>query len=197
MTDVELIDRFLKGDIMAFNRLVKRWEKPMYNFIYRNLSNEVVAKDVCQKTFIRVYQKIKKLRDPHKFSSWLYRIALNLCRDEQRKNQRRFYISCDQTNEEQNYTPIQLTTDEDSSPDKIYAKKQIENLLKEQLQKIPPEQRVVIIMKQYQGLKFREIADILGKPVNTVKSRLYYGLKALKNNFKKANLTKEVFFNEM
>jgi RNA polymerase sigma-70 factor (ECF subfamily) len=197
MTDVELINRFIKGDIMAFNKLVKRWEKPIFNFIYRTLANEVVAKDVCQKTFIRVYQKINKLKDYHKFSSWLYKIALNLCRDEQRKNKKRYYINCDQTNGEQNYTPIQLTTDENSAPDKIFDRKQIENLLREQLQKIPQEQRVVIIMKQYQGLKFKEIADILEKPVNTVKSRLYYGLKALRNNFKKANLTKEVFFNEM
>ncbi len=197
MTDVELIKRFLDGDVISFNRLVKRWEKPMYNFIYRNLSNEVIAKDVCQKTFIRVYMKLNKLKDLTKFSSWLYRIALNLCRDELRKNKNRHYVSCDHINAEQNYQPIQLKTDEDNTPDKIYDKKQIGTLLKQQLQKIPEEQRVVIIMKQYQDLKFREIADILGKPVNTVKSRLYYGLKALKNNFKKAQLTKEVFFNEM
>lgn len=197
MTDVELINEFLNGNVNAFNQLVTRWEKPMFNFIYRNISNEEIAKDVCQKTFIRVYMKINKLKNPHKFSSWIYRIALNLCRDEHRKNKKRNHISCDQKNEEQQYTPVQLTADENNSPDKILDKKQIENLLEEQLQKIPEEQRVVIIMKQYQGLKFREIADILGKPVNTIKSRLYYGLNALKNNFKKAELTKEVFFHEM
>ncbi|MFO7889435.1 MAG: sigma-70 family RNA polymerase sigma factor [bacterium] len=197
MTDAELINRFLDGDINSFNRLVKRWEKPIYNFIYRNLSNKNSAKDVCQKTFIRVYMKLKKLKDPHKFSPWIYRIALNLCRDEHRNNKKRNHLSCDQTNEEQHYIPVQLPANDDNSPDKILNKKQIENLLKEQLQKIPEEQRVVIIMKQYQGLKFREIADILGQPVNTVKSRLYYGLKALKDNFKKAELTKEVFFHEM
>ena len=197
MTDVELINRFLDGNINAFNLLVKRWEKPIYNFIYKNVSNTCIAKDICQKTFIRVYMKLHKLKDVNKFSSWLYKIAINLCRDEQRKNKNKNYISCDQTENEENYTPIQLATDENTAPDKILDKKQIENLLKEQLQKIPEEQRVVIIMKQYQDLKFREIADILDEPINTVKSRLYYGLKALKNNFKKAKLTKEVFLNEM
>jgi len=197
MTDTELIYRFLEGDINAFNRLVKRWEKPIYNFIYRNLSNECVAKDICQKTFIRVYMKLNKLKDINKFSSWLYKIAINLCRDEQRKNKNRNYIDCDQGEYEKNFKAIQLKTDENNAPDKILDKKQIESLLKVQLQKIPTEQRVVIIMKQYQDLKFREIADILGEPINTVKSRLYYGLKALRNNFKKDKLTKEVFFNEM
>ena len=77
MSDAELIEKFLNGDINAFNTLVWRWEKSLYNFILRYAGNRDEAKDFCQETFVRAYRNLKSLRDPHKFSSWIYRIVHN------------------------------------------------------------------------------------------------------------------------
>lgn len=85
MTDTELIQKFLSGDIDAFNRLVWRWEKPIFNFILKMCCDFEASKDICQKTFIRAYKSLRKLKDHAKFKSWLYQIAVNLCRDEIRK----------------------------------------------------------------------------------------------------------------
>lgn len=198
MNDAQLITQFLKGNIQAFNILVARWEKQIFNFIYRNVSNEDIAKDVCQKTFIRVYMKLNKLKNPQKFSPWIYRIALNMCRDEFKKNKKRYvYLDNPNYNDNSQNFSLQLKDDKINSPDSIYHNNQISSILKKSLQKIPEQQRIIIIMKHYQGLKFKEIAEILKEPINTVKSRLYYGLRSLRKILEQSQLTKEVFFNEM
>jgi RNA polymerase sigma-70 factor (ECF subfamily) len=92
---------------------------------------------------------------------------------------------------------MQLPDQESQTPEDVLNNQQIGEILKRALMAIPEEQRVVIIMKQYQGLKFTEIADILKQPVNTIKSRLYYGLNALRKILVESNYSKEVLFNEM
>ena len=199
MTDAALIDRFLKGDINAFNTLIWRWEKPIYNFIYRTIGNEDTAKDLCQILFIKMYKELKKLRDPNKMKSWLYRIALNLCRDEMRrlKRHRLVYIDEHQNDEKTANTIGYLPDRESKTPEELVHNNQIGEILKHSLMSIPEDQRTVIIMKQYQDLKFTEIANILELPINTVKSRLYYGLNALRKILEASKLNKEVLFDEM
>lgn len=198
MTDSVLIDQYLQGNVSAFNTLVWRWEKPMYHFIHRTIGNEDTAKDLCQTLFIKMFRDLKKLRDPEKLKPWLYQIALNLCRDEmrRRKRQRFFYIDSSYNDESAN-SVRNIPDDKVKSPDDVLENSQIGDILKKSLMAIPVEQRTIIVMKQYQDLKFSEISDILNIPVNTVKSRLYYGLKALRKILEASKLNKEVLLHEM
>jgi RNA polymerase sigma-70 factor (ECF subfamily) len=163
------------------------------------VGNEETAKDICQTTFIRTFRQLKKLRDPDKFSPWIYRIALNLCRDEFKKKKNRHFLYLDDmsANNESSNSPMQFPDQDAKTPDELYNDQQMKDILKQALVALPEEQRVVIIMKQYQGLKFTEIAEILKQPVNTVKSRLYYGLRTLRKILVESKLNKEVLFNEM
>ncbi|MFH1941875.1 MAG: sigma-70 family RNA polymerase sigma factor [bacterium] len=199
MTDAALIERFLKGDIGAFNTLVWRWEKPIFNFILRTVGNEDTAKDICQTTFIRMFKQLKTLREPDKFSPWIYRIALNLCRDEFKKKNRNhlLYFENYMTDDNASNMISQMSDQNGKTPEEFCNHQQLKEILKQALMSIPEEQRVIIIMKQYQGLKFTEISDILKQPINTTKSRLYYGLRALRKTLEESKYSKEVLLNEM
>lgn len=197
MTDTELIEKFLAGDITAFNRLVWQWQEPIYNFILRLHGDAEISKDICQKTFIRVYKNLRKLKDHHKFKSWLYQIAANLCRDELRRWKKYHLISVDQINAAyeagEASLPEYLRTTPRHAPDFNSGQQQARTLIELALRKIPEEQRIVIIMKEYQDLKFTEIAEILDQSVSTVKSRLYYGLNALRKIFEQWEIKQEAF----
>lgn len=199
MTDAVLIQQFLDGEIGAFNTLVWRWEKPIFNFVYRTIGNEETAKDICQTTFIRTYRELKRLRDPDKFSPWIYRIALNLCRDELKRRKKRNLLYFDDFFSDQNTSnPVMQIPDQDAkTPEELVDHQEIGEILKRAIMALPEEQSVVIVMKQYQGLKFTEIAEILKQPINTVKSRLYYGLRALRKILVDSKFNKEVLLNEM
>ena len=96
-SDAELIDRFRSGQHHSFNLLVWRWQKPMLNFLYRFLGNQQDAEDVCQKTFLKVYQKISALKELEKFHLWLYQVAANEARDQLRRRKRQPQVSLDST----------------------------------------------------------------------------------------------------
>ena len=200
MTDSELIGKFLTGDVNAFNTLVWRWEKSVYNFILRYIGDREESQDICQKTFIRVYRKLNRLRDTEKFSTWLYQIAINICRDEIKSRSRRKTFSLDHLQENNNGVQsdlLNLTTDSKSEPEEQVHQRDVSALIGRALQTLPEEQKVVIIMKAYQGLKFTDIADILETSVNTAKSRMYYGIAALRKIFKQWKISKESLRYEM
>ncbi len=179
----------------AFNTLVWRWEKNLYNFILRYIGDREESKDICQKTFIQAYRNLHRMRDPNKFSTWLYQIAVNKCKDELKKRNRHNTLSLDSLQENSNGAENFLqkfTSSSSNHPDAIVQNNDLRDLLNQALQSIPEEQRVVIIMKEYQGLKFTEIAEILETSVNTAKSRMYYGLGALRKVFKKWKINEEI-----
>lgn len=187
MTDAKLIHQFNTGQKTAFNLIVKRWECPVYNFILRYVGDADEARDLCQKTFIRAYRNLSKLREPDKFTTWIYQIALNTCKDE---SKRRTHLSLDTLQD--NSCPTLPSTPPATFPDALAHQQSVRDVLNRALQTLPEEQRVVIIMKEYQGLKFTEIADTLKTPINTVKSRLYYGLSALQKTFEQWHITEDM-----
>jgi len=192
MTDELLIEKFLSGQTDAFNTLVWRWEKPLYNFILRYLGDSDQAKDVLQNTFIRAYKSLPKLKDHSRFSTWIYQIALNQCHDCWKSRKSGFLNLSDlENNERENKREHLSMVDPAHGPEKIKNNAELADYLRQALQMIPEEQRVVIIMKEYHGLKFTEIEAILQVPLNTVKSRLYYGLTALQKVFVQWGLDRE------
>lgn len=195
MTDAELIRKVLAGRVNAFNTIVWRWEKSLYNFVLRYVGDQEEGRDICQKTFIRAYDNLSRLREPEKFSTWLYQIAVNICRDQLKKKKRHRLISLEGLQQDRNGNEEGLAVVERSgqtSPEAAAHNRDVGELIQRALQQIPENQRVVIIMKVYQGLKFTEIAEILKTSDNTAKSRMYYGLRALRQVFKKWNINEEM-----
>lgn len=197
LSDEILIEKFIAGSTEAFNFLVWRWQNKVYSFVYRYVQDTDDAKDITQMTFIRVFKNIRKLRDRSKFKSWLYQIAANISKDELKKRNKRNTRSVDE--EWENGEGEKLVHNEllftGANQEKEMDSKDLENIIKYALRQIPEEQRIVIILKEYQHLKFTEIAEILKMPVNTIKSRMYYGLKNMREILLKNNIDEEVLLN--
>jgi RNA polymerase sigma-70 factor (ECF subfamily) len=175
LSDTQLIERTLGGEPDAFNLLVRRWERHIYGLTLRMLGRDDEARDATQETFISAYRNLSKFRGEAKFSSWIYRIALNICNTRLRGRSRNV-VSLD---EQREATGFELTADTEDLGSNIQ-QEQVTRAVRRALQGLPAEMRQVIVMKEYEGLKFSEIADILGLPVSTVKTRMYTGLSELK-----------------
>ena len=176
-TDEELVARSIGGDPDSFNELIHRWERPIYALAYRQLRREEDARDVCQETFLRAYRALHGFRGQAKFSSWLYRIALNLCRDWMRRERRTPVV---QTPEDFDLMELAAAREPSESIEDRVARNDLSRLVERAMTLLPEEQRTAIVLKEYHGLTFQEIADLVGCPLSTVKTRLYQGLTVLR-----------------
>jgi len=176
VTDEELVAALQTGDAQSLGQLVVRWERPLYRFVSRMVPRPDDARDICQETFLRVLNRSDRFRSGSRFSTWMYQIALNLCRDSARRRRRWGKIVNDGIE-----APTETTAAPGLSPEAGTERNEVVQAVQNGLREIPPEQREVLIMKEYEGLKFKEIAEILQCPESTVKSRMYYGLNGLKN----------------
>ena len=181
------------GDEYAFNRLVSLWYKRMYNFCYKYFGSHDAAMEATQKSFIAVHKSLHTLQSPDKFRSWLYRIALNKCHEEERGAFHKKVVSMfsPSTDDGISIQVAQITNEVAANSDKRILKKELAELLTRCLKELNSEQREVVIMKEYEGLKFREIAEALNISENTAKSRLYYGLSTLRKIMDRMNVTQE------
>ncbi len=181
-SDEDLVRALGAGDTDSLGVLVARWEQPLFRFVFRMLPEREEARDVCQETFLRVLKRANRFRVGGKFSTWMYQIALNLCRDHARRRRRWGGLVLEGALDE---TPpegsrgLQPRADGEGA-DETLARDQARNAVSRALARIPTEQREVLVLKEFEGLKFREIAEILGCPESTVKSRMYYGLRGLR-----------------
>jgi RNA polymerase sigma-70 factor (ECF subfamily) len=192
--DRPLVESAIRGELYAFNQLMKSWHKRIFNFTYRYLNDYDEASEVTQQTFIKAYQAIRTLKDPGRFRAWLYIIASNSCRAHSRKAGRNPTESMSGSYLAET-EPWQKVAGGDN-PERALAGREWGELLRKALTVIPDEQRLVILMKEFEGLTFPEIADVLSESENTVKSRMYYGLKALRKVLAKWNITKEAIHYE-
>jgi len=176
-TDEELVARSIGGDRDSFNELIHRWERPIYALAYRTICREEDARDVCQETFLRAFRALPGFRGQAKFSSWLYRIALNLCRDWVRRERRAPTV---QPPEDVDLLDLAAANEPSESIEDLVARKDLTRAVERAMAVLPEEQRTAIVLKEYHGLTFQEIADLLGCPLSTVKTRLYQGLTVLR-----------------
>lgn len=162
--DTDLIARVRKGDVEAYNLLVSRWEKRVFNYLLRITGSPDDALDLSQDAFLKAYQNIGKLDDPARFGPWLYRIAHNEAYSTFRKRRPE--------------TPL-----EDAGAERKAApgfSLDLSLAVTAALDRLNPEQREAVVLKVYEGFKFEEMAEVIGCPVSTVKSRLYTALDLLK-----------------
>jgi RNA polymerase sigma-70 factor (ECF subfamily) len=188
-----LIARAKEGDQNAQGKVVQLWYKRIYNFSFKFFLDHDLAMEVSQKTFISMCKNLPSLQDNSRFKSWLYKIAVNYCREEARKKKGNRSLSFDLIwNREAEESPQwEGSGHRIDNPERQLQHRELADVLQEALLEINEEQREVVIMKEYEGLKFREIAEVLNISENTVKSRMYYGLDGLRKVLERKNINKE------
>ncbi len=156
-TDEELVARSMGGDHDSFNQLVLRWERPIYALAYRVIGREEDARDVAQETFLRAFRALSGFKGQAKFSSWLYRIALNLCRDWIRRERR---APVAQPPEGVDIIELASEAEPAESIEDLVARKEVGRVVARAMAQLPDEQRTAIVLKEYHGLTFVEIAEL-------------------------------------
>jgi RNA polymerase sigma-70 factor, ECF subfamily len=194
-----LLQRAKQGDKGAQGKVVQLWYKRIYNYGFKFFLDHDLAMEVTQKTFISMCRNLQALQDTAKFKSWLYKIAVNYCREEARKRQKNRSTSFErvwnlETEQSPRWESSGKRTDD---PERQFQHAEISDILQEALTAINEDQREVVIMKEFEGLKFREIAEALNISENTVKSRMYYGLDSLRKILEKKNINKDTINYEL
>lgn len=184
-TDEMLMVRYQRGDREAFAELVRRYEKPVYNFVYRTLRHPSLSEDLTQDVFMRVVQKAGEFKHEARFSTWLYTIARNLSIDQLRKNRLRRHPSLDApTGADGDAKPLVERVADDhprSSVERTAASSEVGTRIVEAVDTLPADQREVFLLRHVASLPFKDIATITGVPENTVKSRMRYALDRLQS----------------
>ncbi|MFC1492440.1 RNA polymerase sigma factor [candidate division KSB1 bacterium] len=179
--DEELIRNCASGDTEAFDLLFKKYAKPLTHFIYNIIYDRDRAEDIFQDTFLKVYENSGKFNDKFKFSTWIYRIALNLSINELKriKRQSRFWFNPAKDLYDKPETDFLDSFSDHSDPEEILEKKETEEQIKFAIERLPGTKKVAFILKFYQHLSYEEIANIMDCSVGTVKSRIHYAIEKL------------------
>jgi RNA polymerase sigma-70 factor (ECF subfamily) len=184
-TDEALMIRFQSGDRSAFALLVRRHQTPLFNFALRHLRSGPTAEEVVQDAFVRVVQNAAEFKHEARFSTWLYTIARNLCIDQMRKRALRRHPSLDEPKRagerDQSDGPTlgEQTADSRANVERSAVSVEIRERVLAAVDELPDDQREVFLMREVSNLPFKEIAEIVGVPENTVKSRMRYALERL------------------
>jgi len=178
MTDAELVTLSQRGDLRAFNQLAGRSNAALYGFVRRMLGNADDAQDVCQEALIKAYVNIGRLREPEKFGAWLHHIALNLCRDWHRSAKARPAVQSLETVTAGGADAVPAARSL-ATAEPARERTDLLDDAQRLLERISLEQRTAILLREYQGFTSQEIAEITGVPAATVRTRVFYGLKAI------------------
>jgi RNA polymerase sigma-70 factor (ECF subfamily) len=180
-TDEELVAAFQRGDAAAFDELVGRWDRKIHGAIFRVVGPDEDTRDLCQEAFLRAYRGLGTFKREARFSSWLYQIALNVCRDRLRRRRGRSAVSLDEIEEAGNGGLRTAAP----SPLELVEARDLRHQVEDAMATLSAEEREVVILKQYQDLTFPEIAEVLEVPLSTVKTRLYRGLAQLRHQLER------------
>jgi RNA polymerase sigma-70 factor (ECF subfamily) len=164
------------GDTRAFNSLVLKWEKRVYNIALRMLREREEAEEAAQETFLLAYRNIRRFRRDAKFSTWLCRIAINHCLTRLQRRPARIHQTLPEENETPGMSGFQIAETQTES----LFRDERQRLILDAMVRLSPEQRAVIELKFFQEMTFEEIGEALNVPLSTIKSRLYSGLAELK-----------------
>jgi RNA polymerase sigma-70 factor (ECF subfamily) len=170
VSDEILMERLIAGQESSLESLVNRYEKPLFAFAKKMLREDTGAEDAFQETFIRVYRRRKSFSQGSRFRPWLYQICLNVCRDQLRRKKRRQEV---ELNEEA------VGADDGPTPQEKAEQNQQARRVRKAILQLPPKQREILILSQYQNLSNEEISDVLSIPAGTVKSRKFTAIRSL------------------
>jgi RNA polymerase sigma-70 factor (ECF subfamily) len=166
--DYDIIRQFIDGDKSAFQTLVKRHKEKVRNIIYLTMNNSALVDDIAQDVFITIYRNLKHFRFESQFTTWLYRITVNKCKDYLRRmNVRRIFSPLDDG----------IEVSEHSLP---FEERDISKIVTEAISKLPVKLRMPLILKDIEGFSYQEISETLNCEMGTVKSRIFRGREKLK-----------------
>lgn len=178
--DAEQVRRWQGGDAAAFEEIVRRWQQPVAQFLGRLTGRAESVPDLCQEVFLRVYLAGGRYRDCGAFSTWLYRIALNVARDAARRGRHRPEPLADRE-------PVA-----DSEPVELPSeRRELERLVAQALAELPDALREALVLRHYEGMSFEEMSRVLGTPASTLKSRFAAALARLRTRLQQLGWTCE------
>ena len=183
-SDEQLMLEIARGSAPAFELMVHRWERRMLDFLHRCVGDRTEAEDLRQELFLRVYQKRASYRPEGRFTSWLYRIAANLAIDKHARRRKLATQSMDDLDTVQN--PPVSNPDRDSRNRAVLG--EFEERVFSALQSIPHEERIALVLRHFENLNFKEIAELTDEPESTIKSRVYRGLQSMRAELKRAGI---------
>ena len=170
ISDAELVSKAQSGDRNAFSELVHKHARGVMNVVYRMCGDTLIAEDAAQETFIRAWQNLSSYRPQTPLRSWLYRIAFNAGMDMLRKEKRILPNDIEEMH----------LADERPGPEILVSQRERTVLVQQAVLSLPDASRAVLVLREYEGMSYHEIADALDIPIGTVMSRLNYARKALK-----------------
>ena len=185
-SDEVLMVAFRDGEARAFEELVRRHRRGLFNFLLRSVNNRARAEELLQEVFLRVIKSKTRYEKTARFSTWAYTIARNLCIDESRRARFRNHASLDQPrgagqDGQAGRTLLEMTAAQQIDTDDAAAAPRIRERMARAVTELPEEQREVFVLRQINGLSFKDIAAVVEAPENTVKSRMRYALEKLRN----------------
>ncbi|MDE0483644.1 MAG: sigma-70 family RNA polymerase sigma factor [Candidatus Poribacteria bacterium] len=181
VSDEELMLECSKGDMSAFELLVRRYQDALVNYIYYTINDYHRAEDLAQETFLRVFKNASRYEPKASFKSWLYTIATNLSKNEIRNRARRnTYFLEDMVEENEDVYHSEFMIDTRYQPDILYEKKERQQLIKKTLKQLPENQRLALTLVTYQELSYEEISDILNCSTGAVKSLIHRARQNMK-----------------
>jgi RNA polymerase sigma-70 factor (ECF subfamily) len=181
-SDEQIVERALTGDAEAFGEIVRRWERRIFALAFGMLGREEEARDATQETFLAAFRNLRTFRGEAKVSSWLHRIAVNQCITRQRRAKVRSESALEDEEEKHAASfsaPVQY------SPARVAENRETTDAVRRAVNGLPIDLRQVVVMKEFEELTFREIAEALDLPLSTVKSRLYTALSQLQMRLQK------------
>jgi len=178
--DEELMLAFQQGDASAFGVLFKKYRTPIYAFLVRRCGNRETAADLTQEVFAKVIRKAESFKHQSKFSTWIYTIARNAAIDNGRKAKHRKHTSLDSNVGIDDQKLSDKVAGDDPLPDQTAAAHTLRKDLVAAIAKLPEEQQEVFVLREYQGMPFKEISEVVDARIGTVKSRMRYALEALR-----------------
>lgn len=186
MTDEALMERLAIGRHEAFEELLARYEAPVITFCYGFMRNREAAEDLAQEAFMRVFRNAKRYQPVAKFTTWLYRIAANLCINELKKGKLRQNISLDEPagSDPDGTKIIERIATQQNSPISEVERREAQGLIGKAIDHLPDDQRTTLIMVEYHHLPYEEIAEILGVSVSAIKMRVKRARETLRETLK-------------
>lgn len=179
LDETELIARVQNGDTEAFTPIVHRYRERIYKLIYRWVRHHETAEDLCQEVFLKAWQALPRFKGGSVIYSWLYRIAVNCCKDYLRKQKRQFVFACEELPD--NADDVLQMTQKQPGPDEIFEKKELRGIISDGVRQLPWCQRRVFYLHYRDGLLIKEIALHLNKSESTIKSHLYHARQKLQH----------------
>ena len=179
--DIEMVKAVRAGDATAYRGLVEKYQSRVYNMVYGMVRNREDARDITQDAFVKAYRRLDSFRLEASFYTWLYRIAMNQAIDFIRRAKRRGTSEFDETKGVRSEDGDLSDTHHEESPSRALERKQLYQKIMDSLEKLPDDQKQVVLLRELEGLSYKEISDVMGIPEGTVMSRLFYARKRLQS----------------